>query len=242
MQAVILAGGRGTRLGTLTEAMPKPMLPVNGRPFLSYLLDALVGQEISRIILSVSYRHELIRSHFGGRYGTAALDYVVEDEPLGTGGAARFALQRASPGTVFLLNGDTLFAVPLSEMIAVRDRENADLVMALRRVRDGGRYGSVVESGGRIVGFEEKSARAEAIINGGVYLLGRRDLLDGFPAGPRSLELDMFPALLKTRRVVGLHSDATFIDIGVPDDYEKAQVLLRGDTRAGGAGAAGTGA
>ena len=233
MEAIILAGGRGTRLGALTEAMPKPMLPVNGRPFLSFLLDSLAGQGVGRILLSVGYRHGEVQAYFGSRYRNTRLDYVIEQEPLGTGGGARLALQSANSEPVFLLNGDTLFAVPLSEMIATREREAADVVMALRHVRDGGRYGSVVESGGRIVGFLEKATRAEAIINGGVYLFGRRDLLNAFPEGPGSLELDMFPSLLKTHRVVGVHSSAIFIDIGLPADYERAQTLLRDGTTAG---------
>lgn len=227
MEAVILAGGRGTRLGALTETVPKPMLPVNGRPFLAFLLDALAGQGISRVILSVGYRHHRVRAHFGGRYRDLRLDYVIEEQPLGTGGGTRLALQSAGADPVFVLNGDTLFAVPLAEMSAMRDRERADLVLALRRVRDGGRYGSVLETDGRIVGFAEKAAHGDAVVNGGVYLFGRRDLLDSFPAGPASLELDMMPVLLRTRRVVGLHSGAAFIDIGVPADYERAQTVLR---------------
>jgi D-glycero-alpha-D-manno-heptose 1-phosphate guanylyltransferase len=223
MEAVVLAGGRGTRLGALTEKLPKPMVPVAGRPFLAFVLDHLVAQGVTRIILSVGYLHEIIESYFGVRYRSAALVYVVEQQALGTGGGTRLALERATKQLVFVVNGDTLFPVPFADMLAMQKSMQADVVMALKPVAAAGRFGQVQLDHGIVVGFQEKSGDGQALVNGGTYLVRRSRILPLLPQGMSSLEYDLIPGILKSHVVAAVVADAMFLDIGEPASYALAQ-------------------
>ena len=226
MEAIVLAGGRGTRLGALTERLPKPMIPVAGRPFLGFVLDHLVGQGVTRIILSVGYLHEAIASHFGARYQGAALVYVVEEQALGTGGGTRLALEQAMEELVFVVNGDTLFPAGFRDMLAAQKSMQADVVMALKPVPAAGRFGQVRVEQGRVVSFQEKAGDGQALINGGTYLMRRSRILPLLPQGASSLEYDLVPGILKSHVVAAVVADAVFLDIGEPASYELAQTQL----------------
>ena len=226
MEAIILAGGLGTRLRAVTNGLPKPMAPINSEPFLAVLLNTLVQQGIDRVILSVGYKAEVIESYFGDRYRTCKLIYSTELEPLGTGGAIRQALELVQSEHVFVLNGDTMFRVPLLTMMRFHQERQADLSIALKPMSDFDRYGNVVLSETRIIQFEEKQYCSHGNINGGVYLL-QRNLIErfGFPS-KFSFEADFLQPCINQLQVHGFVHDTYFIDIGIPEDYQRAQQEL----------------
>lgn len=230
MEALILAGGLGTRLREAVPDLPKPMAPIRNRPFLEYQLDYWIGQGITRFILSVGYKHELIEAHFGSAYRHCPIIYAREAAPLGTGGGLLLGLMQAQQDLVLVLNGDTFFEVDLQSMREQHESAQADVTVALRRIEHNDRYGEVVLNAQRFVtGFSAAASRGEGIINGGVYLMRPAALLGlGYAPGDKvALEQDLFPGLLKMGKLVaGFVADAAFIDIGVPDDYYRAADIL----------------
>lgn len=229
--AIVLAGGLGTRLRSVVAALPKPMAPVAGRPFLAHQLDQWIAQGVHHFVLAVGYRHESICEHFGDRYHGATVSYSIEQEPLGTGGALlQAARQLPDDERLLLLNGDTYFDVKLEPFAAFAREHDSDWCFALFRAHEAGRYmGMTVEADCRISALKSDDQRLGRLANGGVYLVHPRSLrsagLTG--AGPCSLENDLFPAwLAQGQRFHGLAVDARFIDIGVPQDYHRAADVL----------------
>lgn len=226
MQALILAGGAGTRLrSVLGDALNKPMAPIGEKPFLEYLIMRLQQQQIHEIILCVGYKAELIQRYFGrgDRWGVQ-LTYSRETEPLGTGGAVKLAEEWVHADEFVVLNGDSFFDVDLGELSSFHHEVGAVASLALAHVENAQRYGAVrLDSAQRIVGFAEKDNGVGAgLINGGIYLLTRQ-ALDTIPTGRAcSLEREVFPALL-TRGLYGRPFPGFFIDIGVPADYLRLQ-------------------
>jgi D-glycero-alpha-D-manno-heptose 1-phosphate guanylyltransferase len=227
-EAIVLAGGLGTRLQGVVNDLPKCMAPVAGRPFLEYVLDYLLTEKIQHTILSVGYLKDKIVDHFGIEYKGMALDYAVESVPLGTGGAVKFASNFLHDDTAFILNGDTFFEVSLSGLSKQFVTDKADIALVLKTVPDAGRYGNVVlNSQNRITGFLEKTALAKpGLINGGIYLINRKCLRNANLPEKFSLEKDFFEKYLETLYLTGFESNAFFIDIGIPEDYDKAQRLF----------------
>lgn len=226
--AIILAGGLGTRLRSAVPDLPKPMAPIAGRPFLAHQMDHWIAQGVNHFVLSVGYRHEAISGFFGRRYRDAALDYVIETTPLGTGGALLLAAaQLPQNEPALLLNGDTYFDVTFEALQAQARRLDAHWCFALFRNTDPARYMGVgVNQDGRITALRAPEA---PLANGGVYLFQPRALL-GLSAEPGravSLENDIFPQLFKQgQRFAGLECPGAFIDIGVPHDYQRAASVL----------------
>jgi D-glycero-alpha-D-manno-heptose 1-phosphate guanylyltransferase len=227
-EAIVLAGGLGTRLQGVVNDLPKCMAPVAGRPFLEYVLDYLTAEGIRHTILSVGYLKEKIINHFGIEYKGMALDYAVESEPLGTGGAVKFACNFLHEDYSFILNGDTFFEVSLSDLSRQFMTDKADIALVLKTVPDAGRYGNVVlNSQNRITGFLEKTANSNpGLINGGIYLIDRKCLKNANLPEKFSLEKDFFEKNLESLYLTGFESNAFFIDIGIPEDYDKAQRLF----------------
>ena len=229
MEAIILAGGLGTRLRPAVPAVPKPMAPVNGRPFLEYQMEYWIGQGVRRFVLAVGHRHEIIERHFGVEWRGAAIAYTVESEPLGTGGGLLLAVgEMRAPGPWLVLNGDTFFEVGLPPLAAFHRENQSEITLSLFPIGDNTRYTGVeMDREHRITKL--KSDAGEQFINGGVYLFGETALA-GLPhrAGERvSLEEDILGGALQAgRRVYGHVSGGKFIDIGVPEDYARAQRLL----------------
>lgn len=224
-EAVVLAGGFGTRLSHVVSDVPKPMAPVAGRPFLCYLLDALHRSRFDHVVLSTGYMHEKIYDYFGAEYQGMSLSYAQETEPLGTGGGMLNALQHCQSSDVVVLNGDTLFLVDMEGLFRFHAQHRPQLTLVLRRVDNVSRYGAVCcDEQGRVVSFLEKNASSAAgYINGGIYLL-QRSLFEGFRLGERfSFEADILQSRFRQSLFMGYPSDAYFIDIGVPDDYYRAQ-------------------
>jgi len=224
VEAIILAGGLGTRLRDVVSGVPKSMAPVNNRPFLEYLLDYLINQGISSVVLSVGYRHEIISGHFGDRYRNLSIQYAVENEPLGTGGGIRLAMWKVTGPKALVMNGDSLFRVNYRELLEYHLKKNADATLALRKMDDTGRYGRVVMNRTRrITGFGEKSPDAgPGYINGGVYVVGKHFLMEPEFRGRFSIEKDCFERYYHSSRMFGFPSGGYFLDIGIPEDYKKA--------------------
>lgn len=225
MEAIVLAGGFGTRLRAVLTDCPKPMAPVAGRPFLEILLDQLAAMGFLRVVLALGYKAEHISGHFGLSYAGLSLDYVVEERPLGTGGAARLALTRCSGDHVFLFNGDTYLEFDADAVEAFWERSCRPIIVA-RQVADTARYGRLLTSGSRVIGFTEKGVVGPGLINAGCYVL-RNGQLDDYPVhAPFSLENDYLQPTVVRERVEVFVSDGLFIDIGVPEDLERAQTLF----------------
>ncbi len=224
MQAVILAGGLGTRVRNITEdKIPKVMLPINNKPFLLYILNYLKTQNIKDVVLCVGFKKEIIKDYFrdGRKYGLN-LFYSEEKTPLGTAGALKNAERFISSDRFLLLNGDTLFKINLDELLRFHNSKKAKISVALKYLQNTQRYGRVeINSDNAIIQFIEKGIRKQGIINGGLYLM-ERDVLSLIEKFPSSLEKDVLPMLIN-KGLYGKVFDEYFIDIGVPEDYERAK-------------------
>ncbi len=219
-EAIILAGGLGTRLQYVLNNLPKPMADVNGRPFLAYLLDYLASQNISRVILSVGYRNEVISDYFKNEYKGIRIEYAVESEPLGTGGAILNALQLVTADDVFVLNGDTYFPIPLDDMMQFHQSRKGMLSIALKNVNDVSRYGSIYhDAKGCVTGIAEKGRAGAGTINAGIYLINVSEIKRLEIPEKFSLEKDVMERMYRENRFFGKSYDAYFIDIGIPRDY-----------------------
>jgi D-glycero-alpha-D-manno-heptose 1-phosphate guanylyltransferase len=231
MQAIILAGGKGTRLRAEVPDLPKPLAPVDGRPFLEHQMSYWIRQGVDRFVLSVGYMAERIIETIGNRYCDATVDYAVEDQPLGTGGAVLFAMRRLSPNEPFLVvNGDTFFDLPLSDLQRFHHDRNSSWTLGLFRTNDTNRYmGVSLDQDERLIALVAPDQRGEVWANGGVYMVspGVLDSVAERFKGEVSLEAGIIPALLASKSAMyGFRHDGRFVDIGVPADYRRAADVL----------------
>lgn len=220
MEAIILAGGLGTRLRSVISDVPKPMAPVNNKPFLEYILDYLNKQGIKKVILSVGYKWDIIENYFGNKYKNMEIVYNVEKERLGTGGAIKDSLKHVKSDGVYVLNGDTYFNIDLKELKLDNDIK---ITLALREMKDFDRYGVVeITKDGYIQKFKEKAYYKKGLINGGIYLINKH-IFDEFDL-PKSFSFEEFlEENFRTLKAKGKVFSGYFIDIGIPEDYEKAK-------------------
>ena len=224
MEAIILAGGFGTRLKKLNLDVPKPMVPLGEHPFLFYLLSWLKKNGITRVVLSVGYKWEIIEEYFGTSFSEVELVYSVEDEPLGTGGAIKKALEYCDEELVWVMNGDTFFEVDLKNMQDFHIEKDNYFTLAARRVEDTSRYGQLLlDEENRIVGFGEKAEKGPGLINGGIYLFGNVFFMDKPTGDEFSFEKDILEKYVLKEKFGAFVSDSYFIDIGTPEDYKKVQ-------------------
>lgn len=229
-EMLILAGGFGTRLKSVVSDVPKPMAPISGRPFLSYLLNYWISQGIQRFVLSTGHLGNIVQAYFGETYRDTTIDYVHEQSPLGTGGALRLALNsvRWANDTALMANGDTWFPVDLKQLCADAKQQNAPITLALKAIEKNDRYGGVVvSSDGKIKLFGSKS-EGLTYINAGCYLFNVATLkqeLIGLPEA-FSLENDFLVNYAANGYVGSSIQDKSFLDIGIPEDYQKAAGLL----------------
>ncbi|MDD1504958.1 nucleotidyltransferase family protein [Lysinibacillus sp. CNPSo 3705] len=227
MDAIILAGGFGTRLQSVVSDVPKPMAPVANKPFLSYLLTYLGKYEINNVVLCTGYKHEVIENYFSTTYNTLNIKYSVENEPLGTGGAIKKALEIIDSDNVLILNGDTLFNINLNEFIEFHHTEKSDITIALKHLINFDRYGSVIFENNKITGFDEKMYKDSGFINGGVYLINKK-LFNRYNLSKTfSFEKEILETKINELSISGYKASAYFIDIGIPEDYEKAQTEVK---------------
>jgi D-glycero-alpha-D-manno-heptose 1-phosphate guanylyltransferase len=222
-EAVILAGGLGTRLRAVVREVPKPLAPIAGRPFLHWLIEGLARQGVRRAVLATGYMAESVASSCGTAHAGVALVHAAEPAPLGTGGALWSALAHVEGARCFVLNGDTWLGLSLVALAA--EAPGADLVLAVRPVEDRARYGSVAVRGNEVLGLEEKGRSGPGLVNAGCYV-ARRDLPARRPIlGAFSLEAEVLarPEGLDLR---AHRTEAEFLDIGTPEDYARAQTLI----------------
>lgn len=225
MEAIVLAGGFGTRLREVVPDLPKPMAPVAGRPFLEILLLALASKGFCRVILSLGYMADKVVAYFGDHFAGMELVYEVEDTPLGTGGAVRQALTRCSEDHVFVFNGDTYLDLEVADVEARWQTHHVPIIVA-REVPDTARYGRLNTEEERVIGFIEKGMAGAGLINAGCYVLPVA-ILNEFALGQAfSLEADFLAKTVGVRRIDLFVTRGHFIDIGVPEDYARAQSEL----------------
>lgn len=220
--AIVLAGGLGTRLRGVINDLPKPMAMISGKPFLHFVFQYLTRQNISKAILSVGYKANVIEAYFGDKYLDVEIVYCREEEPMGTGGGLKKAFEYTQ-GEAFVLNGDTFFDIDLAALAAFHTGTKADITLALKQMENFDRYGTVEMRGDRIVKFEEKKPVAEGLINGGVYYF-HKEILDRVEEQKFSFEKEVLEKYVSVSQIIGKVFKNYFIDIGIPEDYTKAQI------------------
>lgn len=222
-ECIILAGGLGTRLQSVVSNVPKCMAEVAGKPFLSYLFDYLQKNNFDHVILALGYKSEIVLQWLEGVIYPFSVSYVIEEDPLGTGGAIKLAFGKVQGDKSFVFNGDTFFEIDTDNLLEFHKKKNAVISLALKPMLDFDRYGSVdLDEEQRIIRFNEKQHCKKGLINGGVYIINkdlftRLDLPEKF-----SFEKDILEAHLLDILVYGCQQDRYFIDIGIPSDFEKA--------------------
>lgn len=219
MEAIVLAGGLGTRLRSVVVDLPKPMAPIGDKPFLEYILKYLQKNGITRVILSVGYKWESIKEYFGNNYDGLKLIYSVEDEPLGTGGAIKKAMNQVKNSQVYIINGDTFFDVDLKNLIL---EDNSKLILSLKRMKDFDRYGCVESDDNLVTAFIEKGYRDIGNINGGIYLASR-DIFNKYDLDEKFSFEEFMQNSIQELKITSKSFDNYFIDIGIPEDYARAQ-------------------
>lgn len=227
MEAIVLAGGLGTRIAKVVKDVPKPMAPISDKPFLEYIIDDLINKGINKIILAVGYKKEYIIDYFGNSYKNIKIVYSDEDIPLFTGGAIKKSLSFCEEKEVFVVNGDTYFDVDLQTMLKYF-KKNMEIKagIAVKEMENFYRYGKVdIDSNNFVLRFNEKQFCEKGYINGGIYII-KNNCLDDYPQ-KFSLENDFFPRELKNKSILAYRSDGFFIDIGIPEDYKYAQTCLK---------------
>jgi D-glycero-alpha-D-manno-heptose 1-phosphate guanylyltransferase len=223
MECIILAGGLGTRLKSAVPDLPKCMAPVAGKPFLHYIIEMLLRQNVSRFIFSLGYKHEYIETFIQQNYPQINYVFSVEDEPLGTGGAIRLSCNKAKQENVLILNGDTMFNIDLQKLMSFHIQHKAACTLSLKPMQKFDRYGVVeIDKEGNIQSFKEKKYYEEGNINGGVYALNV-NRFSNIPFNDKfSFETDYLEKYHSSEKMIGLIQDSYFIDIGIPEDFERA--------------------
>jgi D-glycero-alpha-D-manno-heptose 1-phosphate guanylyltransferase len=230
-EAIILAGGLGTRLRDTVPDLPKPLAPINGRPFLEYQMDYWIAQSVTRFVLSVGFRREKIIEHFGNEYRGCEVAYAEEFEPLGTGGGLLLAVQKLKGDGPFLaMNGDTFFEVDLASLSSFHQKQGATVTVGLFNVTNNDRYMEVqLNADGTVASFKSAPG-ASQLANGGVYLMNR-NLFEELPwaeGAKLSLEDDLFEHCRSSgKKLCGMVYKGKFIDIGVPADYHRAATVIK---------------
>ena len=225
-ETIILAGGFGTRLQSVVNDVPKPMAPINGEPFLNYIFDYLKHYNIKHVVLSTCYLSEKIVEYYQNEHKEIKISYTKEDTPLGTGGGIRLAMEKCLTKNVLVLNGDSFFDVDINLHYQNHISKQADCTLALRKVNNAARYGTItLGSSNKIDAFKEKDNIEQAgLINGGVYIIDRELYLDKTETVINfSIEKDFYEKRMNELNIFGYEYEGYFIDIGVPDDYKKAQ-------------------
>lgn len=236
LTAIILAGGLGTRLKDVVPKIPKPMAPVNGRPFLEFLMNYWMKQGVDQFILSIGYESNTIINHFGKDFNGAKIEYSIEDNPLGTGGGFIKAAQKLTK-PFLLLNGDTFIEMDFSKIMNFHLKKNADWTMSVIHIKDSSRYmGLEMNENGKIVSLECKMVSLKSnhnvikkMANGGAYYINPSVIKKlKFQVNKKiSLENDLLPSLLNNNNIFGIECNGDFIDIGIPEDYFRAQEICR---------------
>jgi D-glycero-alpha-D-manno-heptose 1-phosphate guanylyltransferase len=229
MKAIILAGGLGKRLRNTVKKLPKPMAPINGRPFLEYQMDYWIDQGITHFILSVGYLNKIIIDHFGSMYKGISIEYCIEAKPLGTGGALMSAAKNINE-TFLVLNGDSFIEIDLERLYKFHVKNNSMWTLSLFKAEMNERYmGIEVDENGRIISLKSNEKKINYYFNGGAYLINPAILrkIDLLGNSMVSLENELLPYVLTSdAEIYGLQCSGRFIDIGIPKDYFRASEIL----------------
>ncbi len=233
MRAIILAGGLGTRLQSAVPDLPKPLAPIHQRPFLEYQMDYWIGKGVTEFYLSVCYLAQKIKDHFQESYRGCKISYIREPLPLGTGGAILYCLSKLPNKNedVVILNGDTFVELDFDKMLGSHQKNASHLSVALREVEQNDRYSAVVlDKENKIIEFCQREHNCPTLlINAGVYLVKPTAVCSQRwrPLDKFSIEDDFFPEVIQTQNIYGFITKGRFIDIGVPNDYEKSKSFFR---------------
>jgi D-glycero-alpha-D-manno-heptose 1-phosphate guanylyltransferase len=226
MEAIILAGGLGTRLRDIIKDIPKPMAPINGTPFLHYIFEWLSNYPVNNVVLSVGYKAEVILNHFNTNYNGIIIKYANENTPLGTGGAIKNALNKTVEDDILIINGDTYFPIDLNRFADFHQSHKSDISIALKHMTDFDRYGSVKLLNNKIISFDEKQYLKEGLISGGIYIINKKAINLNCVPDVFSFETEILEKFANKGSINGMVFNNTFIDIGVPADYNKARSIL----------------
>lgn len=227
-EAIVLVGGLGTRLRAVVNDVPKPLAPVVGRPFLGWVLDRLAAEGMRRIILATGYMSELVEQSIGSEWAGMRIVYSREEKPRGTGGAIRLAAESLERDAAHVMNGDTFLRYSLAQLESATTHADAWVGMALALVDDVGRYGALRLENGRVVDFQEKGGSGAGYINAGCYFMTRHALQALPQQDAFSFETEVLQPLVSQRRVAAFVQTDSFVDIGVPEDYMRAQTMFDG--------------
>lgn len=228
-EAIVLAGGLGTRLRDAVPDLPKCLAPINNEPFLYYLISYFKNQGISRFIFSLGYKHELIEEMLLKDFPELDYEIVVEEEPLGTGGAVVLAMNKSIEEDVLILNGDTFYTIDLDTFSDAHYNLEGECTLALKPMQDFNRYGLVeIDEKNRVISFQEKMHYDNGLINGGVYAVHVPSFQNHEFVSKFSFEKDYLENHFVHGRIMGVIQDSYFIDIGIPEDLQKAQEELPG--------------
>lgn len=226
-EAMVLAGGLGTRLREAVPELPKCMAPVNGKPFVAYVIRYLLQQGITHFIFSLGYKSEAFIGFLSEELPAGSYDIVVEEEPLGTGGAIQYAAQKAKQDDFVVVNGDSLFQTNIPAQAAFHFVHKSCCTLALKAMQNVSRYGSVeLADNGSITRFREKQFFEKGLINGGVYLINKPCLVSKQLPQKFSFETDFLQRFYTDGNIYGIEQEGYFIDIGIPEDYQRAQTEL----------------
>lgn len=227
-EAIILAGGLGTRLRKTVPDLPKCMASVAGRPFLFYVINYLRSQGIEKFIFSLGYKHEVIEEYLNTQFSTLNYQCSIEEEPLGTGGAIKLACLKTTENNVLVANGDTFFKIDAEKLFSFHTEHDADCTLSLKPMNNFDRYGVVeLDENNAVKDFKEKQFYASGLINGGVYTLNVERFLSEKLPSKFSFEKDYLEKLFAQKKFYGVIDDGYFIDIGIPKDYNRAQQELQ---------------
>lgn len=230
-EVIILAGGLGTRLKSEVPDLPKCMAPIHNKPFIAFVIDSLRKEGVNKFILSLGYKHEEIISYVNNTYTSnqhLQFQYIIEPEPLGTGGAIKLALSKSTEENILITNGDTLFKADIKKLQCFHTEKKSDCTVCLKPMKEFDRYGSVeLNNDQSITKFKEKQYCAEGLINGGLYVINKRAFLSFTENKYKfSFEKDYLEAAYSIQEIYGYIQNGYFIDIGIPEDYHKAQTEL----------------
>lgn len=227
-QAIVLAGGLGTRLRSAVPDLPKCMAPVAGKPFLYHVIRYLQEEGVDSFIFSLGYMHEIIEMFLLKNYPMLNYQLSVEEEPLGTGGAIKLAVSKSTHKNVLALNGDTMFRIDTDKLIGFHTQHNSACTLALKPMHDFDRYGVVdINKEGHVQSFKEKQFYKSGLINGGVYAINTESFLQTGLPEKFSFEKDYLEKYFNFQKMMGLVQDEYFIDIGIPEDLQKADADMK---------------
>ena len=229
MDIIILAGGLGTRLKSVVNEVPKVMAPVEGKPFLEYTLEYLNKFDINNVILAVGYKHELIKKYFKDKYKKLNIKYSIETEPLGTGGAIKKAMNYSNEEDIIVINGDIIIKINYNDFYLKhknKKENNMNNMIAVKKMKDFSRYGIVeLDENNYVSNFKEKQYTKEGYINVGAYILNI-DSFKNIKENVFSIEKDYFEKIVDKNKILSYQYDDIFLDIGIPEDYNKAKDYL----------------